>query len=97
VPRLHDQRFAAAHHDTLAGFEHMVVEVAGAGHPHAAARDHEFPRTARQLQRLAPAHREDSGLARVKLRFHHESPGSPAFVDVVAVLVIFGDNPNPIQ
>jgi len=78
LPRLQHDGVAAAHHHPLAGLDHMVVEVALAGEPHAAARHHEFTRAAMEMHGLAPAHHQDR-VVRVRLRFHHESPGCRRF------------------
>jgi hypothetical protein len=75
LPRLEHRRAGRVELDTLAGFEHMVVGVAFAGQPHAAALHHHFAGAAIEAQGFAPTHREDRRLPCVELRLHHQSPG----------------------
>jgi hypothetical protein len=57
----------------------MVVGVAVAGQPDAAAADDDLARLPVQSNRLAPVHRETADRGCVKLRFHHQSPVGSAF------------------
>jgi hypothetical protein len=78
LPRLDDHLVRRFQHQPFAGLEHVVVGVALAGQPDAAADDREFTGQAIDADGLAPVHDEGSGLACVQLRLHHQSPVCPS-------------------
>jgi hypothetical protein len=62
----------------LTGVEHMIVEVAFAGDPDAAAHDRQLAGPVIDAQRRTIVQANDSATICIELRFHHESPKTGA-------------------
>jgi len=60
----------------LTSVEHMIVEIAFAGDPDAAAHDRQLSAPVIDAQRRTIVESNDSATICIELRFHHESPGT---------------------
>jgi hypothetical protein len=80
LPGLDDGRVAGGQAHALAGLEHVVVRIAAARQPHAAAADNDIAGLVLNANRVAELHRQTPDRSCVKLRIHHQSPGSAAKV-----------------
>jgi hypothetical protein len=58
----------------VAGIEHVIVEVAFAGDPDAAAHNRQFAAPVIDAQRRTIVQANNSATICIELRFHHESP-----------------------
>jgi len=74
VPRLDHDLVGRLQHEALAGFDDIVVQIALAGEPHAAAQDRKLASQALDLHRGIELQSGGACLGE-KLRSHHESPG----------------------
>jgi|GEM_PF-6949972 len=95
-PRLDHNFVGRRNEEAFADFEDMVVHIALAGEPHAAAQDRKLTGQALDTHRGVEFQGRGTCLGE-KLRFHHQSPGwlQPAFS--LHRLTMFGDSQGLLQ